>query len=48
MHVDGLDHQEATTASMVAELWPDRPPVVHHTLGSPCRTPQDLWTLSTA
>ena len=37
MHVDGPDHQEATTASMVAELHADRSPVVHHLLGHPCR-----------
>ncbi|QYG92022.1 hypothetical protein HC251_05940 [Iamia sp. SCSIO 61187] len=35
MHVDGL---EATTASVVAALPPDRPPVARLLLGSPCRS----------
>lgn len=36
MHVDLPDHQEATAASLVAELPPDGPPVVHARQGSPC------------
>ena len=37
MHVDGPDHREATTASMVAELPPDAAPVAHVLVGSPCQ-----------
>lgn len=36
MHVDGAEHQEATTAAMVAELPARGSPTVHHLLGSPC------------
>ena len=36
MHVEDVDHQEATTAAMVAELPVGGPPVVHHLTGSPC------------
>jgi secernin len=36
MHVDGPDHQEATTSSLIAELPVGSPPVVHLLLGSPC------------
>jgi hypothetical protein len=37
MHVAGV---EATTASIIAELVPDRPSIAHCLLGSPCRS---LW-----
>lgn len=37
MHVDGPEHQEATTSSLVAELPVGGPPVVHLLLGSPCQ-----------
>jgi len=37
MHVDLPDHQEATTAAMVAELPDGARPTVHHLTGSPCR-----------
>ena len=37
MHVDLPDHQEATTAAMVAELPDGGGPTVHHLTGSPCR-----------
>jgi hypothetical protein len=40
MHVDDPDHQEVTTAAMVAELPVDAPPIVHHLVGSPC---QGTW-----
>jgi len=36
MHVEEPDHQEATTASMVAELPVGSPPVAHALIGSPC------------
>jgi hypothetical protein len=36
MHVDTPDHQEATTAALVAELPVDGPPIAHVTTGSPC------------
>jgi hypothetical protein len=37
MHVDGADHRESTTSSIVAELPQGRPPVAHVLLGSPCQ-----------
>jgi hypothetical protein len=37
MHVDGADHREATTSSIVAELPQAGPPVAHVLLGSPCQ-----------
>jgi hypothetical protein len=40
MHVDTADHQEATTAALVAELPVGAPPVAHVTSGSPCRS---MW-----
>ena len=36
MHVDTPEHQEATTAALVAELPVAGPPVAHITTGSPC------------
>jgi secernin len=39
MHVELEGIEEATTASMVAELPADGPPVAHVAMGSPCRTP---------
>ena len=36
MHVDTADHQEATTAALVAELPVGGPPIAHVTTGSPC------------
>jgi hypothetical protein len=36
MHVDGPDHQEATNASLVAELPSEGPPIAHITSGHPC------------
>lgn len=36
MHVDGPEHREATTSSIVAELPLEGPPVAHVLLGSPC------------
>ena len=36
MHVDSVEHREATTAAMVAELPVGAGPVVHHLIGSPC------------
>jgi secernin len=36
MHVDTEDHQEATTAALVAELPTSGPPIAHVTTGSPC------------
>jgi hypothetical protein len=36
MHVDTAEHQEATTAALVAELLVDAPPIAHVTTGSPC------------
>ena len=38
MHVDTADHQEATTASIVAELPVGGIPVAHLLTGSPCRS----------
>ena len=38
MHVDTTDHQEATTAALVAELPVGGPPVAHVATGSPCRS----------
>ncbi len=38
MHVDTREHQEATTAALVAELPVGGPPVAHVTTGSPCRS----------
>jgi hypothetical protein len=38
MHVDTADHQEATTAALVAELPVGAPPVAHVTIGAPCRS----------
>ena len=37
MHVDGPDHREATTASMVAELPVGAAPIAHILAGSPCQ-----------
>jgi len=37
MHVEEPDHREATTASLVAELPADTPPVAHVLVGSPCQ-----------
>jgi hypothetical protein len=37
MHVDEPDHQEVTTASMVAELPVGGAPVAHILVGSPCQ-----------
>jgi hypothetical protein len=36
MHVEDPEHQEATTAAMVAQLPATGGPVVHHLVGSPC------------
>ena len=36
MHVDSEDHQEATTAALVAELPAGGRPIAHVTAGSPC------------
>lgn len=36
MHVDTPEHQEATTAALVAELPADGPPIAYVTTGSPC------------
>ncbi|MEO6318551.1 MAG: hypothetical protein ABIP36_07200 [Acidimicrobiales bacterium] len=36
MHVEGPEHWEATTSSMVAELPVDGPPIAHVLVGSPC------------
>ncbi len=36
MHVEGPEHQEATTSSMVAELPVAGPPIAHVLVGSPC------------
>jgi hypothetical protein len=41
MHVDGPDHREATTASMVVELPDGRAPVAHVRSGSPCQGDYD-------
>lgn len=38
MHVETADHQEATTAALVAELPAGGPPVAHVATGSPCRS----------
>jgi hypothetical protein len=46
MHVDAPDHQEATTSSMVADLRPGAFPVVHHTVGSPCRATWETTDLA--
>ena len=36
MHVDSADHEEATTAALVAELPTSGPPTAFVTAGSPC------------
>jgi hypothetical protein len=36
MHVDTEEHQESTTAALVAELPVSGPPIAHVTTGSPC------------
>lgn len=43
MHVDNPEHQEATTAAMVAELPVGASPIVHHLVGSPCRGTWDTF-----
>lgn len=46
MHVDGPEHREATTASMVAELPAGASPVVHHLTGSPCQGTWEVFRLA--
>ena len=46
MHVEGADHREATTSSIVAELPEDRPPVAHVLLGAPCQSSYQAVTVS--
>ena len=43
MHVENPEHQEATTAAMVAELPVAASPIVHHLVGSPCEGSWDTF-----
>lgn len=45
MHVDEPGHEEATTAAMVAELPTSGPPVVHVTVGAPCKSPWERYVV---